>query len=122
IQSGNAQDNIGVNREMPPKAAFLRYAPQEGLNLHVLDRVEPGFTGPDADGLLDIGHENLAVADPPGLRGAPDRVDGALDELVGNDDLDLHLGQEVDDVFRAPVQLGMALLTPETLGFRDRDA
>src|SRR4051794_15661608 len=28
--------------------------------------VQPGFPGPDADRFLDVGHENLAVADPPG--------------------------------------------------------
>jgi hypothetical protein len=30
-----------------------------------------------------------------------------------DDDLDLDLGQEIDDVFGATVQLGMPLLTPE---------
>src|SRR3569832_506665 len=87
-----------------------------------LDRVQTGFTGPDADGFLDVGYENLAVADAPGLRGTADGVDRALDQFVGNDDLDLYLRQEVHDVFRAPVKLGMALLTSKSLGFRDRDA
>ena len=35
---------------------------------------------------------------------------------------DLHLGQEVHDVFSAAVQLGVALLAAETLHFRHRDA
>jgi hypothetical protein len=30
-----------------------------------------------------------------------------------DDDLDLDLGQEIDDVFGATVQLGMPLLAPE---------
>jgi hypothetical protein len=60
-----------------------------------LDCVEPGFTGAYANGLLDFGYENLAVADPPGLCRAPDRVDGALDQVIADHDLDLHLGQEV---------------------------
>src|SRR6201999_2265708 len=76
----------------------------------------------DANGLLDIGHEDLAVADPPGLGGAPDRIDRALDQVVADHDLDLHLGQEVDDIFGAAIELGMALLPPEALGLGDGDA
>ena len=43
------------------------------------NRVLAGFSSSDADGFLDIGHEDLAVADPPGLGRAADRVDRALD-------------------------------------------
>src|SRR6266702_2531557 len=39
------------------------------------DGIQPGFPCPDANGFLDVGHENLAVADPPGLGRASDRVD-----------------------------------------------
>src|SRR5215468_11444736 len=63
------------------------------------DSVQPGFAGSDADRFLDVGNEDLAVADAPGLRRAPDRIDRAFDQVVADDDLDLHLGQEVDDVF-----------------------
>ena len=68
------------------------------------------------------GHENLAVADAAGLRRLADRLDGAVEVLVGDDDLDLHLGQEVDDIFGAAIKLGMALLAAETLGLGHRDA
>ena len=36
--------------------------------------------------------------------------------------LDLHLGQEVDDVLRTAIQLGVALLAAEALHFGHRDA
>jgi hypothetical protein len=61
-------------------------------------------------------HEDLAVADLAGLGGVDDRLDGGIDLLVGEHHLDLDLRQEVDDVFRAPVELGMALLPTEALG------
>src|ERR1700755_2176542 len=54
-----------------------------------LDSVQPGFAGSDADRFLDIGNEDFAVADATGLRGAPDRVDRALDQVVADHDLDL---------------------------------
>src|SRR3954452_2401549 len=86
------------------------------------DSVQPGFAGADADRFLDVGDEDLAVADAPGLRGAADRVDRLLDQVVGDHDLDLHLGQEVDDVFGAAIELGVALLAAEALGLGHRDA
>ncbi len=42
--------------------------------------------------------------------------------LVGDDDLDFHLGQEIHDIFGAAVKFGVALLAAEALGFGDRDA
>ena len=39
-----------------------------------------------------------------------------------HDHLDLHLGKEVDHVFGAAVQLGVALLPSEPLGLDHRDA
>src|SRR3954452_31229 len=67
------------------------------------DSVQPGFAGADADRFLDVGDEDLAVADAPCLRGAADRVDRLLDQIVRDHDLDLHLGQEVDNVFGAAI-------------------
>jgi hypothetical protein len=92
------------------------------IGSHRSDGVESGFPGPDANGLFDVGYEDLAVADASGLGGAADRIDGPLNQFVGNNDLDLNLGQEVDDVFCAPVKLGMALLPPEPLGFGNGNA
>ena len=86
------------------------------------DRVEPAFAGADADRLLDCGDEDLAVADAAGLRRIADRFDRAVDELVRQHDLDLHLGQEVDDVFGAAIEFGVAFLAAESLGLGDGDA
>src|SRR5439155_10654757 len=52
----------------------------------------------------------------------PDSLDRTLHHLVAEHDLDLHLGEEIDDVFSAAIELGMALLTAETLGLRYRDS
>src|SRR6185295_4579406 len=87
-----------------------------------LDRVRPALAGADADGFLDVEDEDLAVADPPGGGGLADRFDRALDQVVVEHDFELHLGQEVDDVFGAAIELGMALLPTEALGLGDGDA
>ena len=47
---------------------------------------------------------------------------GLLDQVVGDHDLDLHLGQEVHDVFGAAIEFGVALLAAEALGLGDGDA
>jgi hypothetical protein len=41
---------------------------------------------------------------------------------VGNDDLDLHLGEEIDHIFGSPIQFGVPLLTTKALDFRDGQA
>src|SRR5216684_3638806 len=81
------------------------------------DGVQSGFPGSDPNGFFDVGDEDLAVADPPGLGGATDGLDGFLDHVVAEHDLDLHLGEKIDDVFGTPVKLGVAFLAPEPLGF-----
>src|SRR6185312_6862879 len=87
----------------------------------VSDRVRAGFAGADADGFLDVEDEYLAVADAPGARGFLDGVDGCLQPVVGDDDLDLHFRQEVHDIFCATVEFGVPLLATKALCFGDRD-
>src|SRR6266481_8056153 len=87
-----------------------------------LNSVQPGLAGSDADGFLDVGYEDLAVADAPGLGGAADGVDGSLDQIVADHDLDFDLGKEVNDVFGAAIKLGVTFLAPEAFGLRNGDA
>src|SRR4029079_2060600 len=86
------------------------------------DRVRPAVAGADSDGLLDVGDENLAVADAAGARGILDRLDGIVGERILDHHLDVHLGQEVDDIFGAAIELGVAFLAPEALDLADGDA
>ena len=65
------------------------------------------------------GHKNFAVANFSGAGCFDDGVHTAVDVVGLDDHLDLHLGKEVDHVFGASVQLGMALLAPEALDFGD---
>ena len=82
----------------------------------------PAFAGADADRLLDVGYEDLAVADAAGLRSLADGLDGALDHVVAEHDLDLHLGQEIDDILGAAIEFGVTLLAAESLGLGHGDA
>ena len=58
----------------------------------------------------------------PGLGGAADRLDGFFDHLVAEHNLDLHLGEKIDDVFGAAIKFGVALLAAEALGLGHGDA
>ena len=42
--------------------------------------------------------------------------------MVGHDDLDLHLGKEIDHVLRAAVEFGVTLLPAEALDLGGREA
>src|SRR5690606_34408500 len=85
------------------------------------DGVAALLAGADADGFLDRGDEDLAVADASGAGRLHDRLDRAVEEGVVQDHLDLDLGQKVDDVFGSAVKLGMALLPSEALGLQNRN-
>src|SRR4051812_87142 len=85
-------------------------------------RVAVSLPGADAHRVLDLDHENLAVADLPGFGGAGDRLNDAVGAIVRHHDLDLDLGQEIHGVFCAAIDLGVALLTTETLDLADGQA
>src|SRR5438094_8056922 len=84
-----------------------------------LDRRFVGLAGADAHHVLDRGDEDLAVADLAGARRLDDRVDRALDLAVGHHHLDFHLGQEIDYVLGAAVQLVVTFLPVIYLPFFD---
>src|SRR5713101_443262 len=72
-----------------------------------------GLAGADAHHVLDRGDEDLAVADLAGARRLDDGVDRAFDLRVRHYHLDLDLGQEIDHVLCAAIELGVALLAAE---------
>src|SRR3990172_7097371 len=76
----------------------------------------------DPDDFLDVGDEDLPVADLPGAGGGQDPLDHRGDGVGGNGQIDLHLRDELDGIFRAPVDLGVPLLTAEALDLRDGHA
>jgi hypothetical protein len=84
-----------------------------------LNGVAALFASTDTNDFLDGGDEYLAVADPAGMGRLLDRFDSALDQTVVQNHLDLHLGQEVHDIFSTTVQFRVAFLSPETFGFGD---
>jgi hypothetical protein len=58
--------------------------------------------------------EDLAVADLAGVGGGADRLHHLVDQTVVDGDFQLDLRQEIDHVFGAAIQFGMALLAAET--------
>src|SRR5215475_12841389 len=72
--------------------------------------------------VVDARYEDFAVADAAGVGGGADRLDGLFDHLVFDDQLDLHLGKEVDDILGPTVEFGVTLLPAEPLGLQNSDA
>src|SRR5581483_10098418 len=77
------------------------------------------LAGPYPHHLLDGADEYLAVADLAGPCRRRDGLDAAVHLIVGHHHFDLHLGQKIDHVFGAAVELGMTLLPAEAFHFRD---
>src|SRR3954454_7013130 len=71
--------------------------------------------------MVEIDDEDLAVADLSGFRGGRDGIDGLVDLVGGNSDLDFDLGQEAHGIFGATIDFRMALLAAISLDFRHRE-
>src|SRR5680860_41710 len=84
--------------------------------------VRAGFTGANADGLFDMADENLAVADLVGLGGLDDGLDGGVNLVIVQNHINLNFGQEIDNVFSAAIQLGMAFLAAKSLDLNHAEA
>src|SRR3954468_20548169 len=87
-----------------------------------LQGVRPPLAGPDPDQLVDRRRPDLAVTDLAGCRGLHDDVDDVGGVVVGNDDIETHLGDEVDGVLRAPVDLGVPFLPAVAVDLRHGQA
>src|SRR5204863_6394684 len=59
------------------------------------DRTFVAFTRPDTDRLIHWMHEDLAVADIPGLRGLRHHVRDLVRQMIRDHDLDFDLRQEI---------------------------
>ncbi len=82
-----------------------------------LNRLRAALIGADADNLFDIGDEDFAVPDFSRLGGMSDRLDRALRPVVGENDFQFHLGQKIDGIFAATINLGVAFLTTKSSDF-----
>src|ERR1700733_3333570 len=83
--------------------------------LRLSERGVVGLTGADADHAIDIGNENLAVADLAGLGGLHHRFHDLVHELGAHRDFDARLRHEINDVLGPAVEFGMAALPAEAL-------
>ena len=63
------------------------------------------FTRAYAHDVLKRAHEDLSVADLAGARGSKNSFNHGVNRVVGDGDVDADFGQEIDDIFRAAVEL-----------------
>src|SRR5882757_7127265 len=71
--------------------------------------------------MVEANDEDLAIADLSGFRSRGDGVDGFVDLIRGDSDLDLDLGQEAHRIFSAAVDFRMAFLPAISFDFRHRE-
>src|SRR5947208_13333241 len=79
------------------------------------------LTCADTNRMVEVDDEDLAVADLAGLGGGGDGVDGLVDLIRGDSDLDLDLGQETHGIFGAAIDFRVALLAAIPFDFRHRE-
>src|SRR5258707_4059288 len=71
--------------------------------------------------MVEVDDEDLAVADLAGLGSGGDGVDGLVDLIRGDRDLDLDLGQETHGIFGAAIDFRVALPAAIPFDFRHRE-
>src|ERR1700691_2598151 len=76
----------------------------------------------DADGFIDGGDEDLAVANLSRPGGGAERSDNLLGARVRHEHFELHFRKQIDFIFRPAIGLGVAFLAAVATHFRDRDA
>src|ERR1700730_13346595 len=77
------------------------------------------LAGTNADRLVNGTDENLSVPNLVSAGRVLDGFHGTLDQRIVHDDFDNHLRAEVDFVFGAPVEFGVALLPAEAFRLGD---
>ena len=108
-------DTPAVNKNGPRKAGHSTRLPQ-------LDCRFASLAGTNADNLLDSCNEDLTVTDLAGMCCLENGINGILNGIIGDNDFNLHLGQEIDDILCTAIQLGMPFLAAKTFNFSDGKA
>src|SRR5262245_20499334 len=85
-----------------------------------LEGISAALVRADAYDVLHLADDDLAVTDLSGARGLHQRLDDRLFHVVGDQDLETHLRDELDAVLGTPVQLRVAALATEALDLGDR--
>src|SRR5208283_4141877 len=87
-----------------------------------LEGIRAGLASADAHDLFEVKNEYLPVADLAGVSRFLHRFNDTVEQVGSDRRFDLHLGQEIDDILRPSVQLGVPLLPPESLDLGNGDA
>ena len=87
-----------------------------------LEGLDPALSGAHAHDRVDRGDPDLAVTDASGLAGLDDHLDDVIHVGVIQENLEPNLGDQVDGVLRASVDLGVALLPAVAAGLADGHA
>ena len=91
----------------------------KNLFLHVVPRLSglkcyiARFTGPDSNGVFNVSDKDFSVPDFAGVGSGSYRFNDGINKVFADDSFELHLGQEVDNIFRTAVEFGVAFLTTE---------
>src|SRR5580700_905368 len=88
-----------------------RFIVRSSLQSYILQRVRPGLTGANSHRLPQIRNEYLAVANFTRTRRFNDGFYHPVYLFVIHRQFELHLGQEIDDVFGASIEFSVTFLT-----------
>src|SRR4029453_3613925 len=86
------------------------------------NRIFPFFARPNTNDFLDWSNEDLPVADLSLPRAVGDHFNDLRRFVVGNQNLNLHLGQKIHRILGAAIKLRVSFLPTEAFDFLDSHA
>ena len=87
-----------------------------------LQGLRPALASSDPDGVIYRHNYNLAVTVPPCACSALDGLGHLCGNFIDNNNFQFDLGQKADDIFSAPVQLGVLVLAANSDNLADGQA
>jgi hypothetical protein len=117
----SAQEGLTENNNSP-KAANWNILVINANPLTLLDCICAPLIRANAHDLVEIEHEDLAVADFAGFGRCDDCLDHLVRQGILDGNFDLGFWNELNGIFGAPIDLGVTALAPEAANLAHGDA
>src|SRR3546814_883547 len=99
-------------RARPPRPSLRpNVMPMTFISLDPLSqRLGVGLTGADAHGMANVENKDFSIPDPAGVGRVLDGLHDLPEGVVGDGDLDFHLGKKIHRVLGPAIDFSLALL------------
>src|SRR6266550_8135547 len=96
---------------------YAKHQVNEEQRICDLECGDPSLLISNADRFVDLGQENLAIANLAGACGIHNRIYGSFHHVISQYHFQLDFGNQIHGVLSSTIKLGMSFLPPMTSSF-----